>query len=85
MWLHHQMCQMYSLRPSSVLGIDDDWLAYDFDLTITQFAIAVQNRLDERDENGKPTHDIYKALNVKKTPKKPRQKWQWIREDTPKG
>ena len=70
-----------------VMGIDDEWLAYDFDLAVSYLGITVQNRLDERDEDGKPTHDIYKALNVER-PRKvnpPRSTWQGVQGVAVKG
>jgi len=66
MWRLHQMCQMYRLRPSDVIGIDDRWLAFDFDDALTTFAVIVQNRLDETDKQGRHKHDVYSALNLPK-------------------
>lgn len=66
------MCQRYSQRPSTVIGIDSEWLAYDFDLAVSYLGITVENRLQERKEtirNGKqvsePKYTIQEALGAK--------------------
>lgn len=53
------------------MDITDNWLAFDFDNTITEFAITVQNRLDEQVESVvgrktvyKPKYTLAEALRV---------------------
>lgn len=48
----------YSQRPSAVVGLDDPWTAYQFDLAIGQFGAWVENKLAERDKEGKPKHTL---------------------------
>lgn len=48
----------YHQRPSAVLGIDDPWAAYQFDMAVAQFGAWVDGKLSERDKAGKPTHTL---------------------------
>lgn len=64
------MCQQYSQRPSSVFGIRESWLAWDFDHAVSALGIVVQRRLDEKDKDGKPVYrSLEKALNLPMRPK----------------
>lgn len=70
MWRLHQMCQQYSQRPSSVFGIRDSWLAWDFDHAVSTLGVMVENRLKETDREGKPKYrTLEKALNLPMRPK----------------
>ena len=39
----HLLAQTYSTRPSTILGIQDTWLAYQFDLTVLSVATSKSN------------------------------------------
>ena len=58
---------MYSLRPSAVLGVDDPWAAYQFDMAVGQFGAWVEGKLNERDKAGKPKHTLAKLLGEQAT------------------
>ena len=58
---------MYSLRPSAVLGVDDPWAAYQFDMAVGQFGAWVEGKLSERDKAGKPKHTLAGLLAEKAT------------------
>ena len=49
--MHHQ-------RPSRIVGVRDEWAAYQFDLAVAQFGSWVEGKLGERDKAGKPTHTL---------------------------
>ncbi len=47
-----QMCKRYSLRPSEVMGLDDEVVALQFDLGIA--AVGLKNESDAIEEAKKP-------------------------------
>lgn len=49
--MHHQ-------RPSRIVGVRDEWAAYQFDLAVAQFGAWVEGKLGERDKAGKPKHTL---------------------------
>ena len=57
-WNLHSLSVTYSQRPSAVVGVDDPWAAYQFDLAVGQFGAWVENRLAERDKAGKPKYTL---------------------------
>ena len=57
-WNLHSLSVTYSQRPSAVVGVDDPWAAYQFDMAVGQFGAWVENRLAERDKAGKPKHTL---------------------------
>ena len=56
------MSVTYQRRPSEVIGVDDPWAAYQFDLAVAQFGAWVEGKLNERDKAGKPKHSLAKLL-----------------------
>lgn len=54
MVLLHLMAKEYSKRPSEIVGVTDEWAAYDFDAAVF---IAAQDELnpDRRKRAGRPT------------------------------
>ena len=52
----------YHQRPSEVVGIDDTWAAYQFDMAVAQFGAWVEGKLNERDTKGKPVNSLAKLL-----------------------
>ena len=50
----------YHRRPSEVVGIDDPWAAYQFDMAVAQFGAWVEGKLNERDKSGKPVNSLAK-------------------------
>ncbi len=62
MWNLHSLSVMYHRRPSEVIGVDDPWAAYQFDMAVAQFGAVVEGKLNERDKAGKPVHTLAKLL-----------------------
>jgi hypothetical protein len=60
----HNVAQAYGQRPSTVLGVpaDEEWLAYQVDAACLTFGRWVENRLAERDREGRPVHTIDELL-----------------------
>lgn len=48
-----------------MVGVDDPWTAYQFDLAIGQFGAWVEGKLQERDQSGKPKHTLAGLLGDK--------------------
>ena len=62
MWNLHSLSVTYHRRPSEVIGVDDPWAAYQFDMAVAQFGAWVEGKLSERDKAGKPKHSLAKLL-----------------------
>lgn len=65
-WNLHQTSKAYGQRPSQFIGIGDDWLALQFDLTVAEYGLYVEGKLEERDSKGKPKHTLKKILSGEK-------------------
>lgn len=63
------MCAAYSTRPSLVVGIDDEWLAYQFDIAVFSWGRHVNNKLAEHDDKGKPKYDLEDILSDEDHPR----------------
>jgi len=48
------MCKRYGQRPSNVLGIDDECVALDFDLTAMYMAEGIYDRSRNNEDGGVP-------------------------------
>ena len=46
-----------------MVGVTDEWAAYQFDLCVGQFGAWVEGKLNERDGKGKPKHTLAKLLS----------------------
>lgn len=44
------MCKQYGQRPSTVLALTDNALAYDLDMAVSYFGTVIQTRIDDREE-----------------------------------
>ena len=62
MWNLHSLSATYHLRPSEVIGVDDPWAAYQFDMAVAQFGAVVEGKLNERDKKGKPVTTLARLL-----------------------
>lgn len=59
MWNLYQTCKAFGQRPSEFFGIEEAWLAWDFDQAIMMAGQVVEGRLSERDGDGRA---VYKTL-----------------------
>jgi hypothetical protein len=66
----HLLAQVYSTRPSTILGIQDTWLAYQFDLTVLSVATSKQRARPPKKATGGASFQSLKGL-AKKTMKLP--------------
>lgn len=57
------MCAGYGTRPSAVVGIEDEWLAYQFDIAVFSWGRHVNNKLAECDSKGKPKYTLDDILD----------------------
>lgn len=68
MWSLHNQAKEYSLPPSAIVGIEDEYPAWCFDQAIFTFGRWVENKLNERHEKGlrkgKPVHRIETLLGL---------------------
>ena len=46
----------YRKRPSEIVGIDDEWAAYQLDQATRFVGTFIHNKLDELDKDGKPIY-----------------------------
>lgn len=51
----HKLAEAYHQRPSFLIGITDDWLAWEFDHAVLTYGRYVDNKLDERKVKNKKT------------------------------
>lgn len=64
MWKLHSLAASYGARPSSFLGLDPlSWEGYQLDLCALQVGRYIENKLNERDDKGKPVHTLAKLLD----------------------
>lgn len=61
MWQLYQKATKYGKPPSELVGIADEWTAYQFDNAVNFLGITVENALQERDEVGVKPNVEYRA------------------------
>jgi hypothetical protein len=47
------MAQTFGTRPSAILGLRDEWIAFQVDQAVHTAGLYVSNKLNERDRRGK--------------------------------
>lgn len=52
MWLLHQKATRFHRPPSELVGLTDEWAAYQLDNAVNFFGITLENALAERDKVG---------------------------------
>lgn len=60
-----QRAKRYSQKPSEILGVRTPIVAFWFDEAVAFWGAWVEAKLSERDEKGKPKHDLDKLLGVR--------------------
>ena len=61
----YRQCKTFQQSPSQTFGIrNNPWLAWQFDQAILTWGTWVQNRLDERDKEGRPKYNARQALGL---------------------
>lgn len=63
LWRLHCLCSAYGCRPSSVVGIDDGWLAYQVDVATLTLGRRVEH-LTRTGSDGRPQMTIDAALGL---------------------
>ena len=58
----YQQATAFQTRPSEVLGIRSQWLAWQFDRAIFLYGRTVENKANERDKKGKLVRTLEEAL-----------------------
>lgn len=53
----------WNKRPSEILGVKNEWLAYQFDEAVFRYGRWVENKLAEVDKKGKPKYTIDDVIN----------------------
>lgn len=67
MWDLYRQAKAFGEKPSALFGIKDNrWLAWQFDQAVLMFGTWVDNKLNERDDNGKPKHKLDSLLGQAK-------------------
>ncbi|TXH08853.1 MAG: hypothetical protein E6R03_17505 [Hyphomicrobiaceae bacterium] len=61
LWNLYQTCKAFGQRPSTLFGIDDPWLAWEFDHATAALGIRVEGRIEEKRKDGRP---VYKSLEA---------------------
>lgn len=56
------MAKLYASRPSQILECHDGWTAYQVDAAVTTLGTWVEAKMAERDEKGRPLHDLEHLL-----------------------
>lgn len=72
MWTLYQRAKTFNLNPSDEMGIPDEdgWLRWMFNNSVHSFGTWVENKLAERDRDGKPINRIEYLLEIPITPRK---------------
>ena len=71
MWSLYQRAKTFTLNPSDELGIptEDGWLRWMFTHAVHTFGTWVENKLAERDRDGKAVHRLERLLDIPITPR----------------
>jgi hypothetical protein len=65
----YQQAETYKEKPSQVFGIRDNrWLGWQFDQAVLTWGRYVDNKLAEKDKEGKPKHKLSRLLGIKPRP-----------------
>lgn len=67
MWKLSQLAEKAAKRPSDIVGIDDEWAAYQFDQAVIFVGVYINNKLNELDEEGKPIYTLGELLTDQST------------------
>ena len=55
----HSLAASYGQRPSGILGLDPrSWEAYQLDVATLQAGRYIENKLSERDKDGRPLYSL---------------------------
>jgi hypothetical protein len=60
-----ELAKRYGQRPSQVLGIADEWAAYQLDVATLTVGRWVDGKLSERNKQGRPIHRLTDLLRDK--------------------
>lgn len=62
LWRLHTLGDAYGVRPSALLGIDDEWLAFQLDETVLIFGREMENEMSKAsaDERKRSLTDLFR-------------------------
>lgn len=70
----HSLAASYGQRPSGILGLDPrSWEAYQLDVATLQAGRYIENKLSERDKDGRPLHTLQEILTPQRAESKATQ------------
>lgn len=71
MWSLYQRAKTFTLNPSDEMGIpeEDVWLRWMFNRSVHTLGTWVENKLAERDRDGRPLHRLERLLAIPITPR----------------
>lgn len=58
------MARRYGQRPSAILGLADEWAAYQLDAVALTLGRWVEGKLSERTKDGRPVHRLATLLGL---------------------
>jgi hypothetical protein len=65
MWSLSLLAKATRTRPSKIVGVDDEWAAYQFDQAVMFVGRYIYGKLNELDDKGKPLYEIDDLLDDK--------------------
>lgn len=65
-WQLHQITKAYHVTPADEIGLpsDEKWLCWMFNRAVHTFGAWVENKLAERDRDGRPVNRIERLLDM---------------------
>lgn len=62
MWRLYTTAKTFSARPSALLGIENDWVAYCLDNAVSLLGNSFESKLMETNKEGKPKYTLDRLL-----------------------
>ena len=64
MWLLYNQAKTFQQLPSELLGFEQVWVSWMFNNAVFYLGRHVDNKLSQRDKDGRPKYCIEEALNL---------------------
>ncbi len=62
LWTLHNLALSYGQRPAAILGVEDEWAAYQVDVATLTLGRWVEAQLAETDKKGRRVHSLHSLL-----------------------